>query len=232
MIMSFPDSEARLQAALNELVGQTFLKWQQIPNLPLQGYLLDLESASRPLDPQTSERVMHAPPFWGLLWPAGHLLCRTLTRHPHLVKDRSCVDLGCGSGLVAVALARAGAHVVAADSDPMSCEVTRLHLERHKLRGQVTSRWDRQAQTLFLADFLYDESNLDSLSAFQEQADEIVVVDCRLEELSRPGFHLLGQRSEVAFPDLDPHREFGTVRIWYFGPRKPEWEEAFEIQNP
>jgi predicted nicotinamide N-methyase len=141
------------------------------------------------------------------------------------------VDLGCGSGLVSVAMAQAGAMVVAADSDPLSCRVAQLHLERHRLKGFVTRCWEGRAQTLILADFLYDESNLEALSGFQERADEILVVDCRLEKLSYPGFDYLGQSPEVAFPDLDPHQEFGTVRVWYFGTRRAEWIQALEIEK-
>jgi len=219
-------SEQQLQQALSELVPQALLSWQKIPDLPIEGYVLDFDSASLPLDNETSERVMQTPPFWGLLWPAGHLLCRLFVRHPHLVRDRSCVDLGCGSGLVSTALAHAGATVRAVDSDPLSCQVTRLHLERCRLAAEVTASWNGQAQTLILADFLYDDSHLEFLAGFRQRTDEILVADCRLEELVCPGFSYLGQRAEVAFPDLDPHREFGTVRIWYAGPRQADWARA------
>ncbi len=59
------------------------------------------------------------PPFWAAAWPGGQALARYVLDHPDLVAGRSVLDLGSGSGLVAVAAARAGAaRVVASEIDP------------------------------------------------------------------------------------------------------------------
>ena len=61
------------------------------------------------------------PPFWAAAWPGGQALARYVLDHPDLVAGRTVLDLGAGSGLVAVAAARAGARsVVASDPDPYS----------------------------------------------------------------------------------------------------------------
>lgn len=225
------EPEKLLQQALHELVPGAFLRWQSVPSLGLEAFLLDLESASQPLDTRTSERVMNAPPFWGLLWPAGHLMARISKSHPSLVEGRRCVDLGCGSGLVSVVLAQSGARAVAADSDPSSLCVTELHLKRHRLEAEVTSCWKGSADLLILADFLYDETNLQVLSSFRGRAEEIVVIDSRLEILDDSDFQFLGVSSDLAYPDLDPHREFGTVRAWYRGTNGAEWAAAFAAER-
>jgi predicted nicotinamide N-methyase len=55
------------------------------------------------------------PPFWAFAWLGGQALARHLLDHPEVVAGRSVLDLAAGSGLVAIAAARAGAAVVAAN---------------------------------------------------------------------------------------------------------------------
>jgi predicted nicotinamide N-methyase len=61
------------------------------------------------------------PPFWAFAWAGGQALARHVLDHPDLVSGRAVLDLATGSGLVAVAAARAGARTVTAnDIDPLS----------------------------------------------------------------------------------------------------------------
>jgi predicted nicotinamide N-methyase len=61
------------------------------------------------------------PPFWAFAWAGGQALARHVLDHPDLVVGRGVLDLATGSGLVAVAAARAGAGpVIANDIDPYS----------------------------------------------------------------------------------------------------------------
>jgi predicted nicotinamide N-methyase len=63
--------------------------------------------------------VVSDPPFWAAAWPGGQALARHVLDAPTLVAGRSVLDLGSGSGLVAVAAALAGAaEVVASEVDP------------------------------------------------------------------------------------------------------------------
>ncbi|MFG1608866.1 class I SAM-dependent methyltransferase [Actinoplanes sp. NPDC049265] len=59
------------------------------------------------------------PPFWEFAWAGGQGLARYVLDHPEVVRGRRVLDLATGSGLVAIAAARAGAaEVAASDSDP------------------------------------------------------------------------------------------------------------------
>jgi predicted nicotinamide N-methyase len=61
-------------------------------------------------------------PFWAFPWAGGQALARHLLDHPATVAGRRVADFATGSGLVAIAAARAGAaSVLALDHDPF-CE--------------------------------------------------------------------------------------------------------------
>jgi len=58
------------------------------------------------------------PPFWAFAWAGGQALARFLLDHPERVAGRSVLDFGAGSGIVAIAAAKAGAaSVLAAEID-------------------------------------------------------------------------------------------------------------------
>ena len=94
---------------------------------------------SKPLWPATEEALgtEGAPiPFWAFAWAGGLALARYLDEHPAEVTGLRVLDFATGSGLVAIAAARAGAaEVVAADIDPfaeaavgLNARANRVHL--------------------------------------------------------------------------------------------------------
>ena len=70
------------------------------------------------------------PPYWAYGWAGGTVLARYILDYPEIVAGRRVLDYGCGSGLVAIAAAKAGAHhVVAVDIDPHAVVAARLNAE-------------------------------------------------------------------------------------------------------
>ena len=78
------------------------------------------------------------PPFWAFAWAGGQALARHVLDHPDLVAGRSVLDLATGSGLVAVAAARAGARPVTAnDIDPRSLAAAAVNAEVNDVRVET-----------------------------------------------------------------------------------------------
>jgi predicted nicotinamide N-methyase len=76
------------------------------------------------------------PPFWCAAWPGGQALARYVLDHPEVVAGRGVLDLGSGSGLVAVAALLAGAErAVASEIDPFGVTVIALNAAGNGVRG-------------------------------------------------------------------------------------------------
>jgi predicted nicotinamide N-methyase len=67
-------------------------------------------------------------PYWAFPWAGGQALARHVLDEPDLVRGRRVADFASGSGLVAIAAARAGAaSVLALDQDPFCEAAIRLN---------------------------------------------------------------------------------------------------------
>jgi len=84
--------------------------------------LLHLADEAHALWHRTEEELQEIglpPPFWAFAWAGGQGLARYVLDHPQFVAGRRVLDFATGSGLVAIAAAKAGAAaVLAADVDP------------------------------------------------------------------------------------------------------------------
>jgi predicted nicotinamide N-methyase len=78
---------------------------------------LHLATEVTPLWQATEESLARGavpPPYWAFAWAGGQALARYLIDHPETVAGREVLDFGAGSGLVAIAAAKAGAAAVTA----------------------------------------------------------------------------------------------------------------------
>src|ERR1044071_7481069 len=68
------------------------------------------------------------PPYWAFCWPGGQAIARYLLDNPERVRGKRVIDFAAGSGVSAMAAARAGAAaVVANDIDALSLVAARLN---------------------------------------------------------------------------------------------------------
>jgi predicted nicotinamide N-methyase len=81
------------------------------------------------------------PPFWAFAWAGGQALARYLLDRPELVTGRCVLDFGSGSGLVAIAAAKAGAaDVLAAEIDPFAAAAIGLNAAANGVAVTVHER--------------------------------------------------------------------------------------------
>ena len=104
---------------------------------------LHLATEITPIWQATEETLARAgvpPPFWAFAWAGGQALARFLLDHPAEIAGRTVLDLGAGSGLVAIAAAKAGAaRVLAAEIDHFGVAAIAANAELNGVGVAVTS---------------------------------------------------------------------------------------------
>uniref|UniRef100_UPI0028AD5FF6 class I SAM-dependent methyltransferase n=1 Tax=Rhizobium sp. TaxID=391 RepID=UPI0028AD5FF6 len=107
------------------------------------------------------EEIGLPPPFWAFAWAGGQGLARYVLDHPESVSGKRVVDFASGSGLVAIAAAKAGAAaVIAADIDPWTETAIRLNAALNGVDVDFTGRnlvgTPVEADVLLAGDVFYD----------------------------------------------------------------------------
>lgn len=127
---------------------------------PLACQLLSFAHCGRELRVHEQQMAI-APGFGSIAWDCAFLLATFLEANPALLKGRRAVDIGTGTGLVALAAANVGAHVVATDlTDLLPLTAVNVAANAHALRaggGTVTCAplpWGLDAGTASLAQLL------------------------------------------------------------------------------
>ncbi|SDU41313.1 methyltransferase [Stappia sp. ES.058] len=116
------------------------------------------------------------PPFWAFAWAGGQALARYILDTPELVAGRRVLDFATGSGLVAIAAARAGAsRVLACDIDPFARAATGVNarlneveiawVETDLLQGDPP-----EVDVLFAGDVFYEKPMADKILPWLDRA--------------------------------------------------------------
>lgn len=114
-------------------------------------------------------------PYWAYRWAGGLALARHLLDHPQSVAGLRVLDLGAGSGLVAIAAARAGARtVLAADVDPCALAATRLNAALNRvsiatLEADLTAGAPPDVDLILVGDLFYAEELAKRVTAFLDR---------------------------------------------------------------
>lgn len=103
------------------------------------------------------------PPFWAFAWAGGQALARYVLDRPETVRDRKVLDFASGSGLVAIAAARAGAaSVVAADIDAFAAAAIGLNAAANgvsvAVRHEDLIGRDEGWETVLAGDICYERA--------------------------------------------------------------------------
>ena len=90
-----------------EVLAESAARWEEVPFVPEIRLLTTAEPSGLWELWDRTER--DAPPFWAFPWAGGQALARYVLDHPGTVRSRHVLDAASGSGLVAIAAAKAGA---------------------------------------------------------------------------------------------------------------------------
>ena len=113
------------------------------------------------------------PPFWAFAWAGGQALARFVLDRPEAVKSLRVLDFAAGSGLVAIAAARAGAaRVEACDIDPVAIAAIRLNAAANGLRIEARHAdlvgTDEGWDAVLAGDICYERDTAERVTAWLE----------------------------------------------------------------
>lgn len=114
-------------------------------------------------------------PYWARPWGGGLALARRVLDDRQAFLGKRVLDLGAGSGLVAIAAALAGARAVrAADVDPYAISATRLNAAANgvaveTVHGDLTTGDPPDADFVLVGDLFYEAALAAKVTAFLER---------------------------------------------------------------
>ena len=169
--MVSPDDENRSRFIRANTTLQTPPLVPEI-RLHLAGEVMGLWGETEARSAALASGVAHLPPpYWAFAWPGGQALARYILDHPQDVAGKCVLDFGAGSGLVAIAAAKAGgAPVIAAEIDALALAVIELNAAANgvfveEIENDIigtNGRWD----TILAGDMCYERPLAERLTGW------------------------------------------------------------------
>lgn len=140
---------------------------------------LHLAEESLPIWRKTEEELGEInvpPPFWAFAWAGGQALARYLLDNPGIVRGRTVLDLGSGSGLTAIAAMMSGASsALASDIDALSLAAIALNSDANGVPVATTGENQlleppRDADIVLVGDLFYERALAEAVLAYIEAA--------------------------------------------------------------
>jgi predicted nicotinamide N-methyase len=218
--------KAKINPTLSALLPPTLagarIEATDLPAVPaLALYLLNADYPQQRLGDDAVRALMEDPLYWVFCWASGQVLAAAILANPEWVRGRRVLDFGAGSGVVAVAAARAGAaEVVACDRDPRALVACRENAALNGVALALAEDFELvqgRIDLITAADVLYDRANLPWLDRFVDRAGAVLVGDSRLRDVDRPRYRVLLRQSACTWPDLDESAEFRRVTVYAAG---------------
>ncbi|WP_434743396.1 class I SAM-dependent methyltransferase [Micromonospora sp. SH-82] len=172
------------------------------------------------------------PPFWAFAWAGGQALARYVLDEPTVVAGRRVLDLAAGSGLVAIAAARAGAAAVrAVEIDERAVAAVALNAEANGVRVTADhadllepDTADTDAEVILAGDVFYSEAMANRMLRFLLRAARsgarVLVGDPDRAFLPRERFRELATYQVPVPPALESVRVKRTT-VWELNPARP-----------
>ena len=192
---------------------------------------LHLAEESLPIWRKTEEELGELnvdPPYWAFAWAGGQALARYVLDEPDTVAAKSVLDVGSGSGLVAIAAVLAGAgQVVANDIDEFAIAACRLNAEANKVTLDIdcsdqigagrAADWSKQYDVVFLADVFYEKQLAAGALAFgaaaQACGSRVLVGDPRRSYFPEERFAKIADYAVPVTRELEDS-EIKNTAVW------------------
>jgi len=186
---------------------------------------LHIAEESVPIWQKTEEELgaMNVPPYWAFAWAGGQALARFLLDNPAMVADRCVLDLGSGSGLVAIAAAKAGARrVLAADIDIFAVAAIALNAAANGVTLEITADDLLGApagafDVVLVGDLFYERPLAERTLAFAEaahaQGARVLAGDPRRSYFPKERFRQLAEYSVPVTRELED-AEIKRTAVW------------------
>ena len=214
-----PMIEPRLTGIIQDFLPGSSVVRQQLPDCPqLSLYLLNEDYPQHGLNPDQVSELMDNPLYWIFCWASGQVLSKFILNQPQWVQGKRVLDFGCGSGVVAIAAALAGAsEVIACDIDLDALEATCLNADLNKVSLNITNNYEGiegDIDLIVVADVLYDKSNFLWLDRFVERADRVLIADSRVKDFDYLPYRQIDRFQSYTLPALNEPADFRDVRIY------------------
>jgi predicted nicotinamide N-methyase len=208
-----------LQQHLQQILPSAHLEVAALPDVPaIRLWLLSSDYPQQELTQPEMQQVMNNPLYWIFCWASGQVLAKFLLDQPEWVAGKRVLDFGCGSGVVAIAAALAGAEqVIACDIDPLALQATQRNAQLNSVSLTLTDDYFAIAgeiDLIIVADVLYDRGNFPWLQRFSERAKRVLIADSRVKNFDHPPYRQIERCDSCTWPDLDESAEFRDVRIY------------------
>ena len=165
-------------------------------------------------------------PYWAFAWAGGQALARYVLDNPDIVAGKRVLDFGAGSGLVAIAAAKAGAAAVTAvDIDPVAAEAMALNRALNGVEFEIDTTdligadgdWD----PLLIGDVCYDKEIADRVLPWLRE----VAAAGRTVLIGDPGRFILrdlGLETIASYhaetTGIMEDSDLRNARVWRFAP--------------
>ena len=210
-----------LEIAMQAKVPAAKLVQQQLPMVP--EITLALIDAAYPQAKLTQEQVaflMDEPPYWAFCWASGQVMARYLLDKPEQVRGKTIIDFGCGSGVVAIAAAKAGAcRSVALDIDNNALQAAKINARLNQAVVETSDDLNSMSidpanSLVLIADVFYDRENIPLLNTFLDDYQDVIIADSRVKPNELSGMRETARYHSCTIPDLAESSDFNSVGIY------------------
>lgn len=215
-------THGQLERAMQQKVPAAKLLVQTLPMVPeIDLALIDGAYPQEQLSAAQVEYLMDEPPYWAFCWASGQVMARYLLDHPEHVRDKTIIDFGCGSAVVAIAASMAGAaRSIALDIDPNAVSVAALNAEINDVTiepsDDLLSLNLLESETIMLiADVFYDRANIPLLESFLNKYSKVIIADSRVKPNELQGVKAHERYQSCTVPDLAEASDFNSVTVYF-----------------